>query len=201
MAAVAIYQGYQQSAALNESAQLQKQAGAEANRVAQENASRIEAEGAEQQRRLDLQMKQEESAARAAAAASGAVYTQDEDKQDTISTVLRSQKDENVRQLDWERTATKSQADSVRKQGQYAQTMANYQAKSLKSQAKDAVINGWLGGMTTFLGADTTPGSSTVGSDIADNFGSWWSGSSAQGNGGVGGKGFGYKATTRKYGP
>ena len=189
-AAMAVYQGYQQSAALQESAKMQERAGQEAQRVADENASRVEAEGAEQQRRMDLKQKQEEATARAQAAASGAVYTPEDEENDSISNVLTAQKEENKRQLDWEKLATKSQADSMRKQGAYENTMARYQAKSLKSQAKSAVQGGWISGITAgvsgMAGASTGAEAgqpATYGEKWTQDASDWWAGSSFGGGG------------------
>jgi hypothetical protein len=143
-AATAIYQGYQESAALRESAKLQEAAGNEAKKVSEENAARIEAEGAEEQRRLEAKQQQEEASARSKAAASGAVYNADDEKPDSLVSVLTSQKTENKRQLDWEMAATKSQSATERRRGEYERQMSYWQAKGLKSQGKAAVKGGWM---------------------------------------------------------
>ncbi len=157
-AAMAIYQGYEQNKALQESAKLQEAAGNEAKKVSEENAARIEAEGAEEQRRLEAKQKQEEAGARAKAAASGAVYNADDEKPDSLVTVLTSQKDENRRQLDWEVAATKSQSATERRRGEYERQMSYWQAKGLKSQGKAAVTGGWIKGATAMGSWAMAPG-------------------------------------------
>lgn len=157
-AASAIYSGYQakqgadhQSKAMKEAAEMQQAAGVEAKRVAEENALRIESEGQEQQRRLSEKMKLEESTAKARAAASGAVWTP-EDENSSLATVIKSQADENRRQLDWEKKAIASQAALTRSQGSYAQRAAEAQARATRkgakytaSQGKSALIGGFVG--------------------------------------------------------
>jgi hypothetical protein len=157
-AASAMYTGYsanqaaeQQSKAQKEAAAMQEAAGVESKRVAEENAVRIEQEGEESQRRLDEKMKQEEATGRARAAASGAVWTP-EDENSSLATVIKSQADENKRQLSWERRATASQAALTRSQGDYAQRSAYAQAKATRKGAqytakggKAALIGGVLG--------------------------------------------------------
>lgn len=164
MAASQIYSGYQESKALRESAKMQEAAGAEAKKVAEENAARIEAEGAEEQRRLAAKQGQEEASARAKAAASGAIYNQDDEKPDSLVSVLTSQKTENKRQLEWEQAATASQSATERRRGAYEQQMAFWKAKGLKSQAKGAVKSGWIKGATTALGGAFGPAGAAVGS-------------------------------------
>lgn len=158
VAASQIYQGYQDNKALQESAKLQEAAGNEAKKVSEENAARIEAEGAEEQRRLAAKQSQEEASARSKAAASGAVYNADEEKPDSLVTVLTSQKTENKRQLDWEMAATKSQSAAERRKGEYERQMSFWQAKGLKSQGKAAIKSGWISGAVTFGTAAATPG-------------------------------------------
>jgi len=166
-AASAMYTGYtanqaaqQQSKAQKEAAEMQQAAGVEAKRVADENALRIEQEGEESQRRLAEKMKLEEGTARARAAASGAVFDP-EDENSSLATVIKSQADENARQLAWERKATASQAALTRSQGSYAQRAAEAQARATRkgakytaSQGKSALIGGFIGaGKATAQGA------------------------------------------------
>jgi hypothetical protein len=157
-AASAMYTGYtanqaaqQQSKAQKEAAAMQQAAGVESKRVADENALRIEQEGEESQRRLAEKMKLEESTAKARAAASGAVYDPT-DENSSLTTVIKSQADENARQLAWEKKATASQAALTRSQGSYAQRAAEAQARATRkgakytaSQGKSALIGGFIG--------------------------------------------------------
>jgi hypothetical protein len=163
-AASAMYTGYtanqaaqQQSKAQKEAAAMQEAAGVESKRVAEENALRIESEGQEQQRRLDEKMKQEEATGRARAAASGAVWTP-EDENSSLATVIKSQAEENARQLAWERKATASQAAISRRAGDYAYRSAQAQAAATRKGAKYTAKGGQAAMIGGFLGAGKAVG-------------------------------------------
>jgi len=163
-AASAMYTGYtanqaaqEQSKAQKEAAKMQEAAGVESKRVADENALRIEQEGEEQQRRLGEKMKLEESSARARAAASGAVWTP-EDENTSLATVIKSQADENARQLAWEKRATASQAALTRSQGSYAQRAAQAQAAATRKGAKYTAKGGKTALIGGFIGAGKAAG-------------------------------------------
>jgi len=166
-AAVSVYQGYQQSKAARESAKLQEAAGNEARKVSEENAARIEAEGAEEQRRLEAKQKQEEASARSRAAASGALYSQDDETPSSLVSVIGAQKEENKRQLDWERSATASQASVERRRGLYEQQMSVWKAKALKAEGKAAIKDGWIKAGLSLGKAAAAPGAGMVSTSSA----------------------------------
>jgi hypothetical protein len=135
----------EQAAAQRQAADMQEAAGTEAMRVSEENAARIEREGEESQRRLDEKLQQEEGVARARAAASGAVYDP-EDENSSLVRVVRSQAEENDRQLSWERMATSSRAGIERSGGSFAQRSAQAQASASRKAAEYSDKMGVLAG-------------------------------------------------------
>jgi hypothetical protein len=187
-AASAIYSGYtakqaadQQSKAQKEAAEMQAAAGVESKRVAEENAVRIEQEGAEAQRRLDERMKQEEATGRARAAATGAVYDPAEENS-TLATVIKAQADENARQLSWEKRATASQAKLTRGQGDYAYRSAQAQARATRKgasftakQGNAALLGGFLGAGKAVAGGAYDYNAATVDPNTGQGaIETWW---------------------------
>ena len=173
-----IMQGQAQSRAAKEAAQREEALGRERQAIAEENARRIEAEGAEENRRLAAQKAKEEAAARAAAAASGAHYLGDEeDAASSIALSLKAQKVENRRQLDWQQLSTKSQADITRCQGAYTMSEASARAASYRTQGKAAQQAWWFNA------------ASSIGKGFAGGaFGDW--GSLGGGAASAGGQGY-----------
>jgi hypothetical protein len=187
-AASAMYSGYtanqaaqQQSKAQKEAAAMQEAAGVESKRVAEENAVRIEQEGQESQRRLSEKMKQEEATGRARAAASGAVWNP-EDENSSLATVIKSQADENARQIAWERRATASQAAISRRAGNYAYSSAQAQARATRKGAKytskqgqSALIGGFLGAGKAAAGGAYDYNAATVDPNTGQGaIETWW---------------------------
>ena len=192
MAAVAIVsaigsimQGQAQSKAGKEAARREEALGRERQAIAEENARRVEAEGMEESRRLSSQKAKEESAARAAAAASGALYLgDDEDALDSIALSLRDQKQENARQIDWQKLSTASQASLTRRQGAYTMSEASARAAGYRSEAKAAQTKGWMGAATSLassfgsgafgsFGSTTTAGGGYLGGGLSTTRNPW----------------------------
>lgn len=159
-AVTSIMQGQAQSEAASEAARREEALAAERQSISEENARNVEATGMEENRRLAAQRGKEEALARAAAAASGALYLgDDEDAASSIALSLKGQKDENKKQLDWQRRATFAQSAAIIRQGQYSSTEGKYRAEGYRSQASSASSAGWFGA----LGA--------IGKGVAGNYG------------------------------
>lgn len=106
----------------------------ESERIAEKNALREEAENAERNRRLSSQKAKEEGMARAAAAGSGFAWSPD-DTAGSIALSLLEQKEENAKQLAWEKAAGKSRADIIRQQGRYSRRQGEIEADTMRSKA------------------------------------------------------------------
>jgi hypothetical protein len=172
-AITSIMQGQAQAEAASEAARREEALAAERKSIAEENARNVEATGMEENRRLAAQRGKEEAAARAMAAASGALYLgDDEDAASSIALSLKGQKDENKKQLDWQRRATFAQSSAISRQGEYSSSEGKYRAEGYRTQGEMAESAGWFGA----LGAvgKGLAGSGALSSTPSQAYGSWY---------------------------
>ena len=113
----------------------QKRAASEAERLGRENAAMIEAETAEQARRVREEQLQTQSLAQARAAASGA-------KGGSIDIYAEEMITEQKRQLDWLKQSGESRARLAIMSGQQAGQAGRAQASATKAGAVGTFISG-----------------------------------------------------------
>lgn len=106
---------------------MQLEARSDAKRAAEANARAIEAETAEEARRLKMEQERTEATSRAAAAASGSTGVSQEAYQDYLG-------NEHARELAWLKKSGSSQAGIARQQGRAAASSAAASAFGTLSQ-------------------------------------------------------------------
>jgi len=130
-------------------AKRQESGAGEARQIAEANAVREEAETEERVRRLGEQQKQEEAMARARAGATG-ILPDFWSETGSFAEVLAFQREENVRQLGFEKKAGKSRADIVRRGGQYQESIGRAAADVTRAKGLGGIFSGVSKGIETY---------------------------------------------------